>query len=217
MITKNTKLRIQTSLFLLILVSLMIKFDLISLYVLIIFGVLSAIEFIQITKKIFLQKKLIYLINIFFISYLSLFCYLFFFLSNFTQLKVILYTLLFGCIASDIGGFVVGRKFKGPRLTKISPNKTYSGALGSVLFTFFTLSISIFLFTGYFSFLVLIVSIVTSISCQIGDLTFSFLKRKAKIKDTGFSLPGHGGILDRLDGILLGVPLGFFSIILLIR
>lgn len=217
MITKNTKLRIQTSLFLLTLVLLMIKFDLISLYVLIIFWVLSIIEFIQITKKIFLQKILIYLINIFFISYLSLFCYLFFFFSNFIQLKVILYTLLFGCIASDIGGFVVGRKFKGPRLTKISPNKTYSGALGSILFTFFILSISIFLFSGNFSFLVVIVSIVTSIGCQIGDLTFSFLKRKAKIKDTGFSLPGHGGILDRLDGILLGIPLGFFSIILLVR
>ena len=217
MITKNTKLRIKTSLSLLTLVLLMIKFDFISLYVLIIFGILSIIEFIQITKKIFSQKILIYLINFFFISYLSLFCYLFFFISNFSQLKVILYTMLFGCIASDIGGYVVGRKFKGPRLTKISPNKTYSGALGSILLTFFTISSLIFLFTGNFSFLVLIVSIATSISCQIGDLIFSFLKRKAKIKDTGIFLPGHGGILDRLDGILLGVPLGFISTILLVR
>jgi phosphatidate cytidylyltransferase len=68
-----------------------------------------------------------------------------------------------------------------------------------------------------FNFVILIVALLTSISCQIGDLFFSFLKRKAKIKDTGNFLPGHGGVLDRIDGILLGIPVGIFTIILLIK
>ena len=210
---KNTQLRIQTSLFLLALILLIIRFDFILLFVLIIFGVFSILEFVQITKKIFLREIQRYFINIFFIIYLSIFCYLFFFFSTFIQLKVMLYILLFGCVASDIGGFVIGRKFKGPRLTKISPNKTYSGALGSILFSFLTISGLIFFLTGNFSTSVLIISTVTSVSCQIGDLIFSLLKRKAKIKDTGFILPGHGGILDRVDGILLGIPVGFLMII----
>ena len=61
----------------------------------------------------------------------------------------------------------------------------------------------------------IIVSLLTSISCQLGDLFFSFLKRKAKIKDTGNILPGHGGVLDRLDGIFLGVPVGFFALFII--
>ena len=61
------------------------------------------------------------------------------------------------------------------------------------------------------------ISIITSISCQIGDLFFSYLKRKAKIKDTGKFLPGHGGVLDRVDGILLGFPTGLISLILFIK
>ena len=211
---KNTKLRIQTSLSLLILVFLMMMFNSILLYMLIILSVLSVIEFIQITKKIFLQKILKYLLNLIFIFYLSIFCFLFFFFSNFVQLKEILYILLFGCFASDIGGFLVGRAVKGPKLTKISPNKTYSGAIGSILLTCITVSALTILFTNNFSYIVLIMSISTSIGCQIGDLIFSFLKRKAKLKDTGFFLPGHGGVLDRLDGILLGIPLGFLSIII---
>ena len=66
-----------------------------------------------------------------------------------------------------------------------------------------------------FSYKILVVAVVTSIFCQLGDLFFSFLKRKAKLKDTGKIIPGHGGVLDRLDGILLGIPFGFITIILL--
>ena len=74
-------------------------------------------------------------------------------------------------------------------------------------------SILTFMFTNSFSYLILFVALMTSVGCQIGDLFFSFLKRKAKIKDTGKLLPGHGGILDRIDGMLLGIPVGFISLI----
>ena len=74
-----------------------------------------------------------------------------------------------------------------------------------------------FYFTGSFKFYSILLGIIISISCQLGDLFFSFLKRKAKIKDTGNFLPGHGGVLDRVDGILLGLPVGFVSLILLFQ
>jgi len=131
---------------------------------------------------------------------------------NFLHLKIILFILLFGCVGSDIGGFLAGKIFKGPRLTKISPNKTYSGVIGSIFFASLIVSILTFMFTNSFSYLILFVALMTSVGCQIGDLFFSFLKRKAKIKDTGKLLPGHGGILDRIDGILIGIPVGFFSL-----
>ncbi len=215
MIENILKKRIQTSLVLLILVYFMITNNMISTYALIVFGVLSVIEFFQISKKIFLKKFFRYLFNFLFIIYLSLFCYFFFIFSNLSFLKIILYTVLFGCIASDIGGYVFGKIFKGPKITKISPNKTFSGALGSIIFTCLVVSSSLFFFTNNFSQLVIILSVIISLSCQIGDLFFSFLKRKAKIKDTGTFFPGHGGILDRMDGILLGIPFGLISIIIL--
>ncbi len=215
MIENILKKRIQTSLVLLILVYFMITNNMISTYALIVFGVLSVIEFFQISKKIILKKFFRYLFNFLFIIYLSLFCYFFFIFSNLSFLKIILYTVLFGCIASDIGGYVFGKIFKGPKITKISPNKTFSGALGSIIFTCLVVSSSLFFFTNNFSQLVIIFSVIISLSCQIGDLFFSFLKRKAKIKDTGTFFPGHGGILDRMDGILLGIPFGLISIIIL--
>ena len=200
--------RIFTSFILLFILILMVTFDLFSTYILIVFSVLSVIEFLNITNKIFFKSFIKFLINLIFIFYLLIFCILFFYFSNFIQLKIILYFLIFTCAASDIGGFVFGKFLKGPKLTKISPNKTYAGAIGSLISS----SLVIYFFIIYlkinFSFLFLIIGIGTSIACQIGDLLFSYLKRKARIKDTGNILPGHGGILDRLDGILLGLPIG---------
>ena len=144
-----------------------------------------------------------------------LFCLLFFYFCQFFQLKIIIFSLLFGCIASDIGGFTFGKIFKGPKLTKISPNKTISGALGAFLLTYIIISSIYFYYTSIFNIDILIVSLITSAACQTGDLIFSFLKRKAKVKDTGKILPGHGGILDRIDGILIGVPIGIISLIVL--
>ena len=214
MINNNTKKRIFTSIILFSLVLLSIKYNYILTYILIIFGILSLLEFLQINSKIFSNIIYKYFINAFFTVYLIIFCIFIFYCSNILQLKIIIFLLLFGCIASDVGGFIVGKTFKGPKLTKISPNKTYSGAIGSFLFTFLILSIFIFIFKAKFSYNVVILSFFTSLSCQIGDLFFSFLKRKAQIKDTGNFLPGHGGILDRVDGILFGVPVGFITLAL---
>ena len=119
------------------------------------------------------------------------------------------------CIFSDIGGYIIGKSIGGKKLTKISPNKTISGSLGSFIFTMIFFSASFFYFTNNFSYKILFVAIVTSIACQIGDLFFSLLKRKANVKDTGKIFPGHGGVLDRLDGIIFGLPFGFIILILL--
>ena len=215
MISKNLKIRIYTSLVLLSLVILIFNFNLVLVYSLIILGVLSILEFLKIIKQIPTPKYSKIFFSFLFIFYTSLFCLAFFLFSNLHGLKVIIYTLLFGCIASDIGGFVFGKIFKGPKLTKISPNKTYSGALGSIIFSTTVISSLFFYFIENFSFTILLIGIVTSIFCQIGDLLFSYLKRKANLKDTGNFLPGHGGVLDRLDGIFLGIPFGFLSLIIL--
>ena len=215
MITSNFQKRFITSIILFILIFLMINFKLIATYVVILCGVLSLLEFLQISKKIFSKSFLRFFANSIYIIYLSVFCFLFLFFSNQLYLKLILYIVIFGCVASDIGGFICGKIFKGPKLTKISPKKTYSGAVGSIIFTCATISSFMFFFTNIFSYKIIIISIFISISSQLGDLMFSLIKRKAKIKDTGNILPGHGGILDRLDGILVGVPVGFLAVILI--
>ena len=133
----------------------------------------------------------------------------------FSKGSIILFILLVSCIASDLGGFIFGKTIKGPKLTKISPNKTYSGAIGSIILTTFVMSILFFYTTGSFNLKTILIAISTSVSCQFGDLIFSFLKRKAKLKDTGNFVPGHGGVLDRLDGIIVGIPVGFWILIIL--
>ena len=215
MISLNLKKRVNTSFLLFLLIFLILNYNYILVYSLIILGVISIIEFYTLIKKILNNKIFAFFVNSFFTLYISFFCFMFFFFSNFLQLKIILFSLLLGCVASDIGGFVFGKLFKGPKLTKISPNKTISGAIGSIIFTSLTVPISLFYFTKNFNYSILIICIITSVASQIGDLFFSFLKRKAKIKDTGNFLPGHGGVLDRLDGILFGVPTGFIALTLI--
>lgn len=208
----NVQNRIFTSLILFTLLILMFKSVLISTYLLIVFGVLSIIEFIGLSKKIFKKNFLRQLTNISFIIYILIFCFLFYFLSNFLFSKIILYTLILGCIASDIGGFIFGKLFKGKKLTKISPNKTYAGAFGSLFLTLIFSIIYSFSLSLTDLKVIIFISIIISLISQIGDLFISYLKRKAKLKDTGDILPGHGGILDRIDGILFAVPSGIILI-----
>ena len=123
------------------------------------------------------------------------------------------------CIFTDIGGYMFGKIFKGPKLGFISPNKTYSGVVGSFIMSF----ISALIFVKYFEivlifntdnlYLFLIILFISLIS-QLGDLIISFFKRKAKLKDTGKILPGHGGLLDRIDGLIFVMPVIYFLLLL---
>ena len=209
------KKRLITSIILIILIFLIFN----SLYIMIsslfFFGVLSILEFLILSQKIYKNKIYNLLSNFCFIIFISIFCFSFFILYNFQQSKSILLVLLASCVASDIGGYVFGKIFKGPKLTKISPNKTIAGSLGSFTLASLTTLSLIFLETNIVNFSIFLIGLITSLFCQLGDLFFSFLKRKAKLKDTGNFLPGHGGILDRLDGIFFGVPFGFITLTLL--
>jgi phosphatidate cytidylyltransferase len=121
------------------------------------------------------------------------------------------------CIATDLGGYIFGKILKGPKLTSISPKKTYSGFIGaiilslivSLIFYKYDYKFGISIQLNYnFIILILLISIVS----QIGDITISFFKRIAKISDTGNIIPGHGGLLDRIDGMIFAIP--FFYLIL---
>ena len=115
------------------------------------------------------------------------------------------------CIFTDIGGYIFGKFFKGPKLTKISPNKTYTGVIGGFSISLIASLVYIkylanreVLNVDYFWTILLILLI--SLVSQIGDLIISYFKRKAKLKDTGRIIPGHGGILDRIDGLIFVFP-----------
>ena len=123
-----------------------------------------------------------------------------------TRIFIIFFLLL--CVSSDVGGLIIGKIFKGRKLTKISPNKTISGSLGSFLFSLLSATLVVFYFGVLDWYRFMIIALFVSTGCQLGDIFFSYLKRKANIKDTGKILPGHGGLLDRFDGILFGVPFG---------
>ena len=138
--------------------------------------------------------------------------------------------ILIICISTDLGGYIFGKIFKGPKLTKISPKKTYSGLIGSFILSLVVtlifikyiklggaayLEIKTLLsekgidnFKLYFLFIILFISFIS----QIGDLIISYFKRLAKVKDTGKILPGHGGLLDRVDGIIFAIPILYLII-----
>ena len=118
------------------------------------------------------------------------------------------------CFFTDIGGYVFGKLIGGKKLSKISPNKTISGTIGSFIFSIAPLII--FLNLGYlnleFDSKNILLCLIVSLTSQLGDLFISFFKRKAKIKDTGRLLPGHGGVIDRVDGIIFAIPFAYFLI-----
>ena len=213
MISKNLKRRLLTSLFLLFFVFLIFKSNFVLIYSLIILSVFSILEFLNLSQSVF-KNITRYIFNFFFIIFISFFS-LFFFLFSLGKLKIVLLIILLGCIASDIGGFVFGNLFKGPKLTKVSPKKTVSGSIGSFFSCSFIVMSLVFYITKNFNLNIFFISIIISFSCQLGDLFFSYLKRKAKIKDYSNLLPGHGGVIDRLDGIFLGVPIGLMAFLFL--
>jgi len=169
-------------------------------------------EFHNMYLKIFKKNKLLNLIIVFItLFYLAFFSLYVWFFLNFENEgnKILLFFILSICISTDIGGYVFGKTFKGVKLTKISPNKTYSGMLGSFI-------LSLIVSTIFFKELnlsnLLVITFLISFTSQIGDLLVSYLKRKAKIKDSGSFIPGHGGLLDRMDGILFALPLGILLV-----
>ena len=212
------KKRINTSLLLFLFIYVCIFVNLyISLISLILVSFLGWLEFTQITRKIYLKKKkLFYKITIF-IS-LSYFLFLIFVCFNLiTNDKIFFIYVLSVCVASDIGGYLFGKTFKGKKLTKISPNKTVIGLIGSFILSLFPYIVFSLIFDNFILFNNNILDniflcLYLSLFCQIGDLFISYFKRLAKVKDTGKFLPGHGGILDRIDGIIFAIPsIGIFT------
>ena len=148
-----------------------------------------------------------------------------FYVDNETKNIIIFFGVLLISISTDIGGYVFGKIIKGPKLTHISPNKTYSGSIGGIFLTLVILILYSNIFSRelnffyklylnnfiYFLFIIISASLIS----QIGDLIISFLKRKAKIKNTGKIIPGHGGILDRIDGMIFTFPFMYIWIIIL--
>lgn len=208
------KKRIITSFFLITLLYLMINYSYILIISLIIISIITWIEFNSLISNIVKKTTYIdnfykYLFKLLSLIYLSL---LVFFILNIesqnTHLKIYLIYSILVSIMSDIGGLIIGKTFKGRKLTKISPKKTISGAIGSFLFSLILVPIFLKNLLQFDIYYMILITLLISFTSQLGDIFISFLKRKAKVKDTSDLLPGHGGFLDRVDGIIFALPMG---------
>ena len=193
-------------------------YDYIFLSILFITIVLSWIEWVKIIEKTNLKKinRIFHIIS--FLIYLFIafiICFNIFIIDKYFFLAILMI-----CVFSDIGGYIFGKTFGGKKLTKISPNKTISGSIGSFVLSY----IGFFLLYFYFNNLLFVridfkalffIPFLISLICQLGDLFISYYKRKAKLKNTGNLIPGHGGLLDRIDGSIFALPIGFIIISLL--
>ncbi|MDB4811598.1 phosphatidate cytidylyltransferase [Candidatus Pelagibacter sp.] len=223
--SQNLLKRIITSivlLFLLFFINFSHKY--IFIFSILLLGILIYIEANNIFSKLIslqlLKKKT--LSETFNFRFLSLniitFCYVFFVFCNLSfeihrsEGPIFFLYIISICFFTDIGGYVFGKLIGGKKLSKISPNKTISGTVGSFIFSIIPLIL--FLNFGYlnleFNLTNILFSLLISLISQLGDLFVSFFKRKAKIKDTGKLLPGHGGVLDRVDGVLFAIPFSYF-------
>jgi len=179
-----------------------------------IFFFVTSYEWLKMSKNF--SKKIFGIIFLLFSFYLA------YLLRTEQGYKVFILVILIS-ILTDIGGFIFGKIFKGPKLTKISPKKTYSGVIGSfilsvvgsLIFIEYFVGLKTYIYLNYLSFeqyginlnlFILFFILISSLISQSGDLIVSYFKRIAKIKDTGKLLPGHGGLLDRIDGIIFTVP-----------
>ena len=173
------------------------------IFFLLLLYIITSYEWLNLSGK----KNLLKFLGIIFLSFSF---YSAFSLRNTTGPDVLLFIICI-CVFTDIGGYVFGKFFKGPKLTKISPNKTYAGVVGGFILSL--LAGLIFLkvtkddFFNSYTFDFLIFILIISLISQIGDLIISYFKRKAKVKDTGKFLPGHGGFLDRVDGLIFVIPM----------
>ncbi len=174
------------------------------------------IEFNNLIKKIWKKEKNIaYNFKIFSLLFLLILIYAAYDSYNNPPTGLVFIILI--CIFSDTGGYVIGNLVGGKKLTKISPNKTISGSIGSFIFSLFPIVIFWWFsnFTNHWSFKLEIslklipVCLFLCLICQLGDLFISYFKRKAKVEDTGSILPGHGGFLDRIDGIIFVLPAAY--------
>ena len=211
------KKRIITSVLLLILLILMSFYTYILIASLIIIGIIAWIEFYALISKIYKKNNYNDIILRFILKATSL-LYLSYlvFIIILSKLDLpefyilIIYTILIS-VMTDIGGLIVGKIFKGKKLTKISPNKTISGSIGSFVFSLFLIPFFFDFLSSYVSislFDIVLITLSVSFISQLGDLFISLIKRQANVKNTSDLLPGHGGILDRIDGIIFAVPLG---------
>ena len=182
----------------------------------VIVSLISWIELNNIFKKIKLKKSLKN-INVF-LSFIYLSFFAFIVCYSYYE-KISLIFILLVCLFSDVGGYIIGKTIGGKKLTKISPKKTISGSIGSLFFSIIPLFIlNIYDNDEYpIKIFIFLLCLLISLACQIGDLFISYLKRKAKVKDTGNILPGHGGLLDRIDGIILAVPVGIVGLIIIYK
>ena len=207
--------RVITSIFLISLLGLAFIYSYILIILLIIISLVTWIEFQGLISKIFINNSfksnfLKLFIKVVSLIYLILFSLIIFDGLMNEDFKLNILYLFFICICSDIGGLIFGKIFKGKKLTSISPNKTISGSIGSFILSLALVPSFFYLMDEKFNniFYLIIIAIIVSFSCQLGDLTISYIKRKAKVKNTSDLLPGHGGFLDRIDGILFAVPIG---------
>ena len=209
--------RIITSFFLLLVIFFsFLNFKLLCFFLLIL-TLMALVELNNMFKKIYKKNNfLLFIANSLSVLYLSYFSMtiIIFLSEEFIIDKFVVLYLLIICILTDIGGYLFGKIIGGKKLTKISPKKTYSGLIGSFLLSILIGFLCYKILTNLLlvNINILILIIITSFMSQVGDLFISLLKRKAKIKDTGSILPGHGGVLDRIDGILLALPIGLLII-----
>jgi len=157
---------------------------------------------------LYIKNKNLFILLVFLIL-LFLLCL---FLLRGSTIREFYYLLWIMCIVwfSDVGGYVVGKIFGGKKLTKWSPKKTISGVVGSLLFSQFAILIlQIFIKNIIFSFNIFLIQLTLSITSIAGDIFFSIIKRKNNIKDYSNFIPGHGGVLDRIDGLIFVIIISF--------
>ena len=213
MINKELKKRILSSIILVpVSFFFIIQGSLTFIFFLSLIFLITSFEWFKMTK----YKDLLRIFGLFFLFF-SFFSTIY--LRQYIGLNFFLFLIII-CIFTDTGGYIFGKTFKGPKLTKISPKKTYSGVIGSFLMALLSGFIyirylgkksKIFLETDLI-FIILLILLI-SLASQIGDLIISYFKRKAKLKDTGKILPGHGGILDRIDGIIFVMPIIYLCVL----